>query len=159
MIPIKPSQIERVNALSLAKEDSQVLAISEALISSINSEIAKERTNTSAVITTTDAGRIEIHVHGVRVVADLQYLRSGDDYLGGRYEFFSVREDVIGNKTADKLGLMEFDENGRLRFSDSGEWEARIDDRDPLAYKFRGLLLGYVAYWVQQRMGRLAKAE
>ena len=150
-----PSQIERMNALRLTSEDSRIQLIAEDLRKAITEDDVVRRADCDARLVALHIGRLEIYLHGITVIAKLEYLRSGDDDLAGRYEFFMVREDVLGTKTAESLGFLEFNGEGKLRFGQSGQWVAQIVNQAPYADKLRSLMLGHVAFWVQQRMPRL----
>ncbi len=151
-----PNQIERMNALRLTAEDHRVQFIAEELRKALTADDTAQRAECCATVVSTDIGKLEIHLHGATVIARLEYLLSDDESLGGRYEFFLVREDVLGDKTAESLGVMEFDPQGKLRFGDSGDWTAQILNNAPYAGRIRNLILGNIAFWVQQRMARLA---
>ena len=156
MNPASPNQIERANALRLTSEDYRVQFIAEELRKALTADDAAQRAECCATVISTHIGKLEIHLHGKTVVAKLEYLLSDDEGLGGRYEFFLVHEDVLGEKTAERLGLMEFNAEGKLRFNDSGEWTAQVLNNAPYAGRLRNLILGHAAFWVQQRMTRLA---
>ncbi|HGN3006227.1 TPA: hypothetical protein ACKR9V_006411, partial [Pseudomonas aeruginosa] len=108
-------------------------------------------TEYQAKVVVDDDARITVTALGMRVVADLEYvkIRFG---LVGRYVFHRVRCAPTGDLSSEVIGSLTFLSDGRMKFGDSGDWDYSIDERNAFRHRLKGAVLGHLLFWMEQTL-------
>lgn len=146
-----PTVVERQDAVELARDAALIEMRAGELCRLLSAADEAIETEYQAKVVVDDQARITVTALGMRVVADLEYvkIRFG---LGGRYVFHRVRRAPSGDLSSEAIGSLTFLSDGRLRFGDSGDWDYSIDERNAFRHRLKGSVLGHLLFWMEQTL-------